>query len=79
MQARAFFEAVPHPFVGEQHYPTWPVRMSAGPDRYWTAPAPTLGQHTAEVLRAELGVSDEELARLEAEQVIGTKPVFGSR
>lgn len=79
MHARGFFEAVPHRFVGEQHYATWPVRMSAGPHHYWTAPAPTLGQHTAEVLRAELGVSDGELARLEAAHVIGTKPVFGSR
>jgi crotonobetainyl-CoA:carnitine CoA-transferase CaiB-like acyl-CoA transferase len=79
LQARGFFEPLHHAFVGEQHYPTWPVRMSAGPHRYWTAPAPTLGQHTAEVLRDELGVNDDELVRLEAEHVIGTKPVFGSR
>ena len=79
MQARRFFEPLSHPFVGEQHYPTWPVRMSAGPHQYWTAPAPTLGQHTADVLRDELGLSDGELVRLEAEHVIGTKPVFGSR
>jgi len=79
MRARQFFEPLSHPFVGEQHYPTWPVRMSAGPHQYWTAPAPTLGQHTAEILRDELGLSDDELVRLEAEHVIGTKPVFGSR
>ena len=63
-----------HPLVGEQHYPTWPVRMSAGPAQYWSGPAPTLGQHTDEVLRDELGVDDAELARLEAEHVIGTVP-----
>ena len=48
------------------------TRTRAGP-----APAPTLGQHTDEVLRDELGIDDDELARLEAEHVIGTVPVFG--
>ena len=48
--------------------------MSAGPDRYWTGPAPTLGQHTDEVLRDQLGVTDDELARLRDEHVIGTAP-----
>jgi crotonobetainyl-CoA:carnitine CoA-transferase CaiB-like acyl-CoA transferase len=76
LRARGFFELVDNPLVGEQHYPTWPVRLSGGPARIWTAPAPTLGQHTAEVLRDELGLGDAELARLEAEHVIGTVPVF---
>jgi crotonobetainyl-CoA:carnitine CoA-transferase CaiB-like acyl-CoA transferase len=75
MRARGFFEAVDNPLVGEQYYPTWPVRLSEGPARVWTGPAPTLGQHTAEVL-GELGMDAAELARLEAEHVIGTTPVF---
>ena len=37
--------------------------MSARPDRFWRGPAPTLGQHTAEVLRERLGIDDAELAR----------------
>jgi crotonobetainyl-CoA:carnitine CoA-transferase CaiB-like acyl-CoA transferase len=74
LRARAFFEPVPNPLVGEHHYPTWPVRLSGGPHRFWRGPAPTLGQHNAEVLRNELGVEPGELARLEAEQVIGTSP-----
>ena len=53
------------------------MRMSAGPARYWTGPAPTLGQHTDEVLREELGVTDDELARLRDEHVIGDVPYFG--
>ena len=65
MRARGFFEPIDHPFVGEQEYPTWPMRMSAGPPRYWTGPAPTLGQHTEEVLRDELGV-DRRRARAPA-------------
>ena len=76
MHARGFFELVENPLVSDQHYPTWPVRMSAGPNRVWTAPAPTLGQHNVEVLRDELGMNDDELARLEAEHVIGTTPVY---
>jgi crotonobetainyl-CoA:carnitine CoA-transferase CaiB-like acyl-CoA transferase len=75
MRARGFFEPIDNPLVGEQYYPTWPVRLSAGPERVWTGLAPTLGQHTAEVL-AELGVGPDELARLEAEHVIGTVPVY---
>ena len=52
--ARGFFEPIDHPVVGAHDYPTWPMRMSAGPARYWTGPAPTLGQHTDDVLRDEL-------------------------
>ena len=52
---------VDHAHVGRQEYPTWPMRLSAGPRR-WRGPAPTLGEHTDEVLRGELGVTDDELA-----------------
>jgi crotonobetainyl-CoA:carnitine CoA-transferase CaiB-like acyl-CoA transferase len=76
LEARGFFEPVHHPLVGVQHYPTWPIRMSGGPLRYWKGPAPTLGQHTEEVLRNELGCGDEELARLRESHVIGTVPRF---
>jgi crotonobetainyl-CoA:carnitine CoA-transferase CaiB-like acyl-CoA transferase len=51
--------------------------MSAGPARYWSGPAPMLGQHTDDVLRAELGVTDDELEHLRDEHVIGTTPYFG--
>jgi hypothetical protein len=34
-----------------------------------------LGEHNEAVLRDELGVTDDELARLRAEHVIGTAPV----
>jgi crotonobetainyl-CoA:carnitine CoA-transferase CaiB-like acyl-CoA transferase len=74
LRARGFFEPVEHPLVGVHEYPTWPMRFSAGPARYWTGPAPTLGQHTEEVLRDLLGVGDDELERLRREHVIGTVP-----
>jgi crotonobetainyl-CoA:carnitine CoA-transferase CaiB-like acyl-CoA transferase len=74
LRARRFFETVEHPEVGTHEYPTWPLRMSGGPDTWWTGPAPTLGEHTEDVLRDALGCSDEELERLRGEHVIGTAP-----
>jgi crotonobetainyl-CoA:carnitine CoA-transferase CaiB-like acyl-CoA transferase len=79
MQARGFFEPITHEHVGEQHYPSWPMRLSAGPQQYWTGAAPTLGQHNVEVLRDELGLGADELARLEAASVIGTTPSLSER
>ena len=37
-------------------------------------PAPTFGQHNQEVLGGLLGLSDEELAELEEQKVIATRP-----
>jgi crotonobetainyl-CoA:carnitine CoA-transferase CaiB-like acyl-CoA transferase len=76
MRARGFFEELDHPYVGRQEYPTWPLRMSAGPARFWSGPAPTLGQHTEAVLR-ELGVTDATLEQLRDKHVIGEVPYFG--
>ncbi|HEX5616758.1 MAG TPA: CoA transferase, partial [Acidimicrobiia bacterium] len=73
LRARGFFEAVEHPVVGTHDFPTWPMRLSAGPHRWWQGPAPMLGQHTDEVLR-ELGVDDDRLARLRRDGVIGDRP-----
>ena len=39
-------------------------------------PAPKLGEHNREVLQGLLGISDEEVTRLEEEGVIGTEPVL---
>lgn len=73
LRAREFFEPIEHAHVGTHEYPSWPMRFSAGPKRYWHGPAPTLGQHTDDVLR-EIGVLDAELDRLRAEHVTGTTP-----
>jgi crotonobetainyl-CoA:carnitine CoA-transferase CaiB-like acyl-CoA transferase len=76
LRARGFFQRIEHPAVGVQEYPGFPVRFAsrAGGD-WWPGPAPRLGEHTAEVLRRELGLSDADLEGLAAEQVIGTRPV----
>jgi crotonobetainyl-CoA:carnitine CoA-transferase CaiB-like acyl-CoA transferase len=74
MRARNFFEPVDHPIVGEHEYPTWPIRFSAGPARYWHRHAPLLGQDNEEVLRDVLGCTEDDIARLRESFVIGTTP-----
>ena len=76
LTARGFFEELDHPINGPAHYATLPFRLSAGPQRCHVAPAPLLGQHNHEVL-GELGLSDGEIAALEADGVIGTAPARG--
>ena len=76
VQARGFFEAVEHPLAGTHRFPAFPVRFGRQPDRWFARPAPTLGEHNAEVLGGLLGVDEEELTRLEAAQIIGTRPAF---
>ena len=46
---RGFFQQVRHPVLGEAAYPTVPYAFSASPARI-TSAAPTLGQHTGQVL-----------------------------
>jgi crotonobetainyl-CoA:carnitine CoA-transferase CaiB-like acyl-CoA transferase len=46
-----------------------PLRLAKTPPEYRSAP-PTLGQHTDEVLRDALGISDVELEGLRDVQVI---------
>ena len=50
-----------------------PFRLSRGPERVHRTPAPLLGQHNHEVL-TELGFSEDEIGRLEADGIIGTTP-----
>ena len=70
--ARGYLEPVDHPVVGEHLVPGVPFRMS-GVDR-WLTPAPTMGQHNADVLGGLLGLSADEIAALAASGVIGTAP-----
>jgi crotonobetainyl-CoA:carnitine CoA-transferase CaiB-like acyl-CoA transferase len=75
MVHRGLFELEDHPVTGEHHIPTVPFRF-ARHDRGWLSrAAPTLGQHNDEVLRELLGLSDDELATLRADQLIGERPV----
>ena len=70
---RGFFEEVGHPINKPAPHSTLPMRMSRGPTRFHTSPAPLLGEHNHELL-TELGLTDNEIADLEADGVIGRAP-----
>ena len=69
-----FYELVDHPVVGTHPVVGLPLRYS-GIERWVRTPAPTLGQHNAEVLGGILGMSAEQLAELAEAGVIGDQPV----
>jgi crotonobetainyl-CoA:carnitine CoA-transferase CaiB-like acyl-CoA transferase len=75
LAARGWFETMEHPVAGTVHYLSLPMTFSAAPRPIYQRPAPTLGQHNDEVLR-ELGIDDAQIAALETEKIIGTKPVW---
>ena len=70
---RGFYEPIDHAVVGRRATPTVPFRY-ASVDRWLRSAAPLLGQHNHEVLGGLLGLTEEELALLEADGVIGTHP-----
>jgi crotonobetainyl-CoA:carnitine CoA-transferase CaiB-like acyl-CoA transferase len=67
--ARGVLSDCDHPVAGRIKMVGPPIRMSDTPGAV-RAPAPLLGEHTDEVLKAWLGLSDEEIARLHRERVI---------
>lgn len=75
---RDFFEEVDHPVNGPARLSTVPMRFSAGPHKFHTEHAPLLGQHNHELLSG-LGLSDSEIAALEADGVIGSAPAMRAR
>ena len=60
---RRIVRSLDHSLAGEVPTVANPVRFSDTPVEYKLA-APVLGQHTAEVLKDDLGYSDKEIARL---------------
>ena len=71
--ARGTFVSVDHPQVGPRRYPGIAWKMSATPGEVrW--PSPTLGQHNDQVYGDLLGMAREEMAILEEQGLIGTRP-----
>jgi crotonobetainyl-CoA:carnitine CoA-transferase CaiB-like acyl-CoA transferase len=69
LKARGFFVEIAHPVAGTQTYPGAPLKYHRTP---WEIrmPAPTLGQHTAEVLGERAGVGAAQLKELQSKGVI---------
>lgn len=73
LRHRRFFEFVGHPVNPAAPHSTLPITLSRGPAQLHRAAAPMLGEHNHELL-AQLGLSLEEIAALEDQGVIGTRP-----
>jgi crotonobetainyl-CoA:carnitine CoA-transferase CaiB-like acyl-CoA transferase len=71
--ARGYYEYPEHPVIGVRGHPSVPFRF-ASVDHWLRRAAPTLGQHNHEIL-TDLGLSEEEIAALEADDLIGTRPL----
>jgi len=69
LKARGFFVEVTHPEAGTLKHAGAPYKLSETP---WEIrlPAPTLGQHNAEVFGGRLGLSEAEIESLAAEGVV---------
>jgi crotonobetainyl-CoA:carnitine CoA-transferase CaiB-like acyl-CoA transferase len=69
VRARAMQVEMPHPTSGSVSLVANPLRLSATPVTYRTAP-PTLGEQTRDVLTERLGMSTEQIDRLTATGII---------
>ena len=66
---RGFVHNVEHQALGRVPILGWPARLSAS--EVVIEAAPLLGEHTAEILRTDLGMSDEQIRALREQDVIG--------
>jgi len=66
---RRAFRTLEHPEMGPHSVPGPSFVLPATPDRVESA-APLLGQHNREVLRGILGLTEDDIARLEAERAL---------
>jgi crotonobetainyl-CoA:carnitine CoA-transferase CaiB-like acyl-CoA transferase len=69
VQARGMRVEVPHPAAGPIPLIANPIHLSATPIEYHRAP-PLLGQHTREILRELLAMSDADIDGLARERII---------
>ena len=74
LRARNAFKKLAREFVGEHEYPQPPLHFSDATCEHRRA-APTMGQHTEEVLSELLGLSTQEIEQLRAEKIIGNRPL----
>jgi crotonobetainyl-CoA:carnitine CoA-transferase CaiB-like acyl-CoA transferase len=75
--ARQLFERVEHPVTGAADYIGAPFRFENGPRAHHRTRSPLLGEHNHDVLTRILRLDDDDVARLEAEGVVGDVVVGG--
>lgn len=69
VQAREMITRITHQITGEVEVPGVPIKLSETPGNV-DAPAPSLGEHTTEVLTNLLKMSPDEVAKLKQDGVI---------
>ena len=69
LRDRRFLVEIDHPQAGSLFYPGAPFHLSETPCKV-DRPAPLLGQHNREILGVGLGMSEQELASMEATGII---------
>ena len=69
VQAREMITRVAHQITGEVEVPGVPIKLSETPGSV-DAPAPSLGEHTTEVLTGLLGMSPDEVEQLRRDKII---------
>jgi crotonobetainyl-CoA:carnitine CoA-transferase CaiB-like acyl-CoA transferase len=75
IQARGWFQKMDHPVTGPIDYVGLPMTFSGMARPLYSRAAPTLGQDNEEVLRG-LGLSEDDIAKLAEERIIGTRPAW---
>jgi len=73
LKERGFIEVIDHPEVGKRPHAGMMFKLSKTPGNV-RMPAPSMGEHNQFILQGILGLSDDELRRLEEEEVIGAAP-----
>jgi crotonobetainyl-CoA:carnitine CoA-transferase CaiB-like acyl-CoA transferase len=71
LAARDFYQRVRHPGLGRELELVGPFARLSGSPAPPARRAPMLGEHTAEVLRADLGLAAEDIAALDSAGVVG--------
>ena len=72
-EKRGYWQWMEREYAGLVPHPITPYRTSEEPFKI-DSPAPTLGQHSREILAGLLDLSNEQLDNLESERIIGEEP-----
>jgi formyl-CoA transferase len=71
MHQRGILQVMDHPVVKDYRMPAWPVRHDGAPPAVQASPL--LGQHSAEVLKGWLGLSEREVEGLVQDRVLACR------